>query len=289
MSARDSDEVYELLDFGAGRKLERFGRYVVDRPSQAADAAACQRPQLWEMADARFERDGNRLGQWTCIRSIEPRWYMNFDLLHLELKLSDSGQLGLFPEQVANWRWIAEEVRRASAIRVLNLFAYTGASTLAAAAAGAEVVHVDASSSAVAWARRNADASDLGNAPIRWMVEDVPKFVRRELARGNKYDAFILDPPAYGHGPRGQSWQLDSHLDELLANCSRLCDGQVRFLLVTCHSGRLGKASELLMYTAAQLPYLTTAGKLRNRDLYLLSSAGQKLHSGAAVWWSRTF
>ncbi|MEX0978866.1 MAG: class I SAM-dependent methyltransferase [Pirellulales bacterium] len=279
---------YELLDFGAGRKLERFGPYVLDRPSPAAEAAVRQLPHLWDQADARFERDGTPLGRWVCVEPIDDAWQVNFDLLHLELKLTDSGQVGVFPEQAANWRWIADEARRVGPIKVLNLFAYTGASTLAAAAAGAAVVHVDASSSAVARARRNAVTSNLKDLPIRWMIEDVLKFVRREVNRGNDYDALILDPPAYGHGPRGQSWQLDSHLDELLANCFKLCRGQERFLLLTCHSGRLGKARELLKYAAAQKPRLATTGRLCSSDLCLVSSAGQRLHCGATVWWSRT-
>jgi 23S rRNA (cytosine1962-C5)-methyltransferase len=279
---------YELLDFGAGRKLERFGPYVLDRPSPAAEAAARQLPHLWNQADARFERDGTPSGRWACARPIGSPWHLSFDSLHLELKLTDSGQVGIFPEQSANWRWIADEVRRVGPIKVLNLFAYTGASTLAAATAGAEVVHVDASSSAVAWARRNAVALNLKELPIRWMIEDVLKFVRREVSRGNSYDALILDPPAYGHGPRGQSWQLINHLDELLATCLQLCRGQERFLLLTCHSGRLAKASELLNYTAAQVPRLAATGKLCSGDLCLVSSAGQRLHCGASVWWSRT-
>ena len=279
---------YELLDFGAGRKLERFGPYVLDRPSPAAESAARQLPHLWNRADARFEREGTQSGRWTCPRPIDNPWHVNFDSLHLELKLTDSGQVGIFPEQSANWRWIADQVRRAGPIKVLNLFGHTGASTLAAAAAGAEVVHVDASSSAVAWARRNAAASNLKYVPIRWMIEDVLRFVCREVKRGKDYDALILDPPAYGHGPRGQSWQLDSHLDELLATCFELCRGKEQFLLLTCHSGRLGKASELLNYAAAQKPRLAMTGKLCSGDLGLASAAGQLLHCGAAVWWSHT-
>jgi 23S rRNA (cytosine1962-C5)-methyltransferase len=284
MSASDP---YELLDFGGGRKLERFGPHVLDRPSPAADRAARQRPQLWAQAAARYDRDDSQAGRWSCVRPIDSAWQVCFGSLSLELKLTDSGQLGVFPEQAANWQWLAERVRQAGAIKVLNLFAYTGAATLAAAATGAEVVHVDASASAVAWARRNADQSNLSVAPIRWMVEDVLKFARRQRNRGNFYDAIILDPPAYGHGPRGQSWKLESHLDELLATCLDLCRGEEQFFLLTCHSGRLGCASELLNYAIAQEPRLRASGKLSCRDLCLVSLAGQRLHCGASLRWSR--
>jgi 23S rRNA (cytosine1962-C5)-methyltransferase len=282
-----ASDQYELLDFGDGRKLERFGPYVLDRPSPAADRAARERPQLWAQAAARYDRDEGPAGHWSCARPLDSPWRIKFGTLSLELKLTDSGHLGVFPEQAGNWQWTAESVRQTGPVKVLNLFAYTGAATLAAAGVGAEIVHVDASVSAVAWARRNASASNLGRAPIRWIVEDVLKFVRRERTRGNFYDAVILDPPAYGHGPRGQSWKLESHLDELLATCLELCRGEEEFLLLTCHSGRLGCASELLNYAIAHAPRLGGSGTLSSRDLYLVSSAGKRLHCGASLRWSR--
>lgn len=281
-----ASEPYELLDFGAGRKLERFGPYLLDRPSPAAAGAVRRRGELWEQAAARYDRGDGRGGSWTCARAIDNPWHVNFGSSTLELKLTDFGHVGVFPEQASNWQWIADQARRAGPIKILNLFAYTGASTLAAAAAGAEVVHVDASAGAVAWARRNAGTSNLKNVPIRWIIEDAVKFVRRESKRGNTYDAVILDPPAYGHGPRGESWKLDNHLDELLVTSLDLCRPQARFLLLTCHSGPLGCASELLDYAAAQKPLLATAGKLSSGDLSLVSLSGERLHCGAAVRWS---
>jgi 23S rRNA (cytosine1962-C5)-methyltransferase len=213
---------------------------------------------------------------------------MRFGALVLELKLTDSGQVGVFPEQADNWSWIAGQVGQVGRIKVLNLFAYTGGATLAAAAAGAEVVHVDGAASAVAWARRNAAASGLDHLPIRWIVEDVVKFVGREGKRGNSYDGVILDPPAYGHGPRGQRWKLEDQLDGLLAAALDLCRGQPRFLLVTCHSGRLAQASELLDYAISREPRLAAGDRASGSDLYLVSSAGERLHCGAAVRWSRS-
>jgi 23S rRNA (cytosine1962-C5)-methyltransferase len=282
----DSDD-YELVDFGAGRKLERFGPYLLDRASPAANGAVRKRPQLWQPATARYRAGESSSGQWTSAQPIDDPWTVTFGPLALELKLTDAGHVGVFPEQAANWRWIADEVRRAGGIKVLNLFAYTGASTRAAAAAGAEVAHGDASAPTVAWARRNACASGLGGKPVRWIVEDARKFVRREVRRGNRYDAVILDPPAYGHGPQGESWKIDDHLDELLGLCAELCGEAQRFVLFTCHSGALARAGGLADYARAQWPGLRAAGTLTGDELYLVSSVGERLHCGASVRWSR--
>jgi 23S rRNA (cytosine1962-C5)-methyltransferase len=240
---------------------------------------------------ARYERCQGEQGRWTCARPIGQPWPVRFGSLVVELKLTDAGQVGVFPEQAANWQWIDGAVRRAiehcGQAKVLNLFAYTGASTLAAAAAGAEVAHVDAAAGVVAWARRNAQSCNLNSVPVRWIIEDVVEFVRREHVRGNRYDAIILDPPAYGHGPKGQSWKLDSHLDDLLTLCLELCHGHEQFLLLTCHSGQLGRAGELLKYAIAQRPQLRSEGELTSGDMWLDSSVGRRLHCGAAVRWCR--
>ena len=225
-----TSEGYELLDFGDGRRLERFGPLTLDRPCPAAETFARQCPAAWQAADARFERSDENEGQWTCRRELPPRWEIALGRLVLELKRTEFGHLGVFPEQVENWRWLAEQLadcpnlggEKPSRLRVLNLFAYTGGSTLAAAAAGAEVVHVDAARNIVAWARRNAELSGLANAPIHWIADDALKFVTRELRRGRRYDAVILDPPSYGHGPHGEVWRLAQHLPQLLELCGQL-------------------------------------------------------------------
>ncbi len=278
---------YQLLDFGSGRKLERFGRYLLDRPAAAAEGTLKRQAELWPQADARYERNPGQPGRWSSARAIDTAWSVRHGDLSFELKLSEFGHLGLFAEQVENWDWIARQVRAAARpIKVLNLFAYTGASTLAAAAAGAEVAHVDAAANVVAWARRNAQASHLGDKPIRWIAEDAVKFVRRELKRGVGYDAVMLDPPSYGHGPRGETWKLDEHLRPLLTMCRELTAQSPRFLLLTCHSGDLAFASPLLKYTRAQRPDLRETGKLSSHDLCLVSAAGERLHCGAAVRWN---
>jgi 23S rRNA (cytosine1962-C5)-methyltransferase len=283
MSASDS---YQLLDFGAGRKLERLGAYLLDRPSPAAAGARRQQPELWQAASARFQRRDDGLGVWQTSGPIDSPWNVAFGAFTLELKLTEFGHLGVFPEQASNWRWIAEQVRRLDRPKVLNLFAYTGASTLAAAAAGAEVVHVDAASNVVAWARRNAEASGLAAAPIRWIVDDAVKFVRRELKRGQRYDAVLLDPPAYGHGPAGQSWKLDAQLDELLAMCFELCRGRERFALLTCHSGDLANARGLLQYARERQPEWAGELNTKGTNMELATPSGARLTNGAAVRWS---
>lgn len=236
-----SDE-YQLLDFGEGRKLEQFGGVVLDRLCPAAEGAAPADRQLWKQPATRYQRTSGDKGVWQASGAAQPApWTIAHESFRLELKLTEFGHLGVFPEQAANWDWIGERVRQASGrIKVLNLFAYTGGSTLAAAAAGAEVVHVDAARSTVAWARRNAELSGGAEAPIRWIVEDALLFVRRELKRGNRYQAVILDPPSYGHGPKGEVWRLAEDLPELLSLCAELTAADRRFVLLSCHSPGFG-------------------------------------------------
>lgn len=283
MFASDS---YQLLDFGGGRKLESFGPHVLDRPSPSAEGARRQRPELWSTAAARFERRSDGAGVWEVQEALAAPWHISFGKFTLELKLTEFGHLGVFPEQADNWQWIAEQVHRTERPKVLNLFAYTGASTLAAAAAGAEVVHVDAAANVVAWARRNAEASGLAEAPVRWIVDDAVKFVRRELKRGQEYDAVLLDPPAYGHGPSGQSWKLAAHLDELMAMCFELCRGRERFVLLTCHSGELATANSLLRYARENQPAAAAELVAAGTEMELVTASGKRLHCGAAVRWS---
>jgi 23S rRNA (cytosine1962-C5)-methyltransferase len=260
---------YQLLDFGQGRKLERFGPWVLDRPSPAAEAVRMQDQGLWRQADARFERREEDAGSWQTFGDLPDRWTVAHGTMRFEISLTPFGHVGLFPEQAGNWNWLAEQLETSSRpLRLLNLFAYTGGSTLAAAA-GAEVVHVDSSRSAVAWARRNAALSGLETAPIRWIVEDAMKFVRRELRRGNRYDGFILDPPSYGHGPAGETWQVDEHLEELIERCIELTGGTPKLALATCHSP--GWPGELL---AKCLPGATPG------ELELVTPDGRRLQSG---------
>jgi len=286
---------YQLLDFGDGRRLERFGGVTLDRPCPAAEQIARADPAAWPQADARFDRSDSERGQWTCRRDLPERWTIAGGPLVLELKRTQFGHLGVFPEQADNWQWIAEQVRLAGQsrpaggprLRLLNLFAYSGGSTLAATAAGAEVVHVDAARNIIAWARRNAALSRLADAPIHWIVDDAMKFVKRELRRGSLYDAVILDPPSYGHGARGEVWRLSRDLPRLLALCHGLTAGRLRFILLTCHTpdfepSRLaGMMAEVLGPAPADRRRSPEAASLS-----LLSASGRTLPSGSMVKWS---
>lgn len=278
---------YELLDFGGGRKLERFGPYVLDRPSPAARRRRRRCPNRWIHADARFERIRGQQGRWVPKDGLPSQWLVQYDSLCLLLKPSPVGHLGLFPEHAANWDWIAQRCRRASrSLKILNLFAYTGGATLVAAAHGAAVTHVDAAQNIVRWARDNAQQSRLTDAPIRWITEDAVKFVRRELRRQNRYDAVILDPPSYGHGPKGESWKIDRDLSELLAMCAELLERREAFLLLTCHSPSIDASA--LKRLAQETGLNDPAGVLNISSLGPKTAGGRQLPCGISLRWQET-
>jgi 23S rRNA (cytosine1962-C5)-methyltransferase len=243
-----ADDGYHLLDAGDGRRLERFGSRVVDRPAPSvADVARRADGDAWRAADLRFDRDRGWTGPAT-----EP-WLLAVDGVTLDLRPTAAGQVGLFPEHVQAWPWLRERVAMRVAARaapevlrsppenlepgpeILSLFAYTGATTLALAAAGARVAHVDASRPAVAWARRNAELSDSTERPIRWIVDDALTYTRREGRRGRRYAGVVLDPPTFGHGPAGSRWALVDALDELLEACAAVAEPDA-FVLLTAHA-----------------------------------------------------
>lgn len=274
-----SPDQYQLLDFGSGRKLERFGEHVVDRPAPAAGDAAPHSPDLWSQADAVFERSATSEGCWNVRRQPED-WIVRCGQLAFELRLGASGQVGLFPEHAVNWQWLARRLEKLPRAKVLNLFAYTGGTTLAAAQAGAEVVHVDASTAAIATARRNAQLSGLAERPIRWIEDDVLTLVRREIRRENRYQAIILDPPSYGHGPKGQPWKLASHLDELLTGLAMLIDRQDGCVLLSCHTPGYGPWDLVAALEAA------LGSSTRGAPLELIAADGRRLPSGSGAVWT---
>ena len=279
-----SPDQYQLLDFGDGRRLESFGPWRLDRPCPTAEATPRTDARAWRRTDARFDRAGDEDGRWSGAEQMPEQWTIAHGTARLELKCGPFGHVGVFAEQAANWDWIAEQVEASpKPLKALNLFAYTGGSTLAAAAAGAEVVHVDAARNTVAWARRNAERSGLADAPIRWIAEDAMRFVRRELKRGNMYDAVILDPPSYGHGPRGEVWQISSHLAPLVAMCGQLTAGRRRFMLLTCHTPGVGP-DELAEMLVASLG--TSAGLATAARMTLRAATGAELPSGVAATWT---
>ena len=227
---------YHLLDSGHFEKLEQVGPYRLRRPAPQAIWQPSH-PALWKTADAHYHRSRTGGGHWTYRTPLPESWTVRFHGLTMKIKLTHFGHLGLFAEQGPNWDWIRRQVRGAKGrVRVLNTFAYTGGSTLAAASAGAHVVHLDAARGIVAWARENAALSRLADRPIRWLIEDVSKFVARELRRGNRYEAIILDPPSFGRGSKGEVWKFEQHLPRLLAQCRRLLSDAPRFVLLSAHT-----------------------------------------------------
>lgn len=242
---------YGLVDSGGGRKLERFGAILVDRP----EPQALWRPGLaegeWRRAHAVFSASGedDEKGRWRVDRPVPESWPVRVDAGHggaatMLCRLAGLWHLGLFPEQLPHWQWMAE---RLGAIRphlagepprVLNLFGYTGAASLIAAAAGAHVTHVDASKKAVGWARENQAASGLADKPVRWIVDDAQKFVAREVRRGRTYHLILVDPPKFGRGPEGETWDLFPHLPGLLDNCARLLEERHSAMILTVYAIR---------------------------------------------------
>ena len=261
---------YELLDSGNGSKLERFGIYSFVRPEHQAVWRPALDRQVWDNAQASFiatnEESG---GHWRFRVPIPETWLMNYHGLVFKARPANSRHLGVFPEQAAHWDWISQRIKEAGGdVNVLNLFGYTGVATLAAAKAGARVTHVDASKKAISQARENQSLSGLDAAPIRWIVDDVLKFVRREARRGTRYAGIILDPPKFGRGPKGEVWEFFDMLPELLREIRPLFQEAPLFLVITAYAIR---ASALTLYYAVDemmngLTGKTTAGELITRE-----------------------
>jgi 23S rRNA (cytosine1962-C5)-methyltransferase len=228
---------YQLIDAGDGRRLERFGDVVVDRPAPDADEPV-RDADAWRAADLTFDREHG----WTAPHGAVPEsWDLEDGDLRFELRPTATGQVGLFPEQAPTRAWVRDAIDRLpSPPSVLNLFAYTGAMTLSVAAAGASVVHVDGARPAIAWARRNAGLSGLADRPIRWIVDDAEGFVAREGRRGRRYDGIVLDPPSYGHGAGGRTWRLEERLAGLLTGCMSLTGRDPAFVVLTAHTPGFG-------------------------------------------------
>jgi len=288
--------MFELIDFGEGRRLERFGAFLLDRPAAGTEGVARDAGSLsrWSQASARFEQISGssfpQRGRWVPEGALPETWTVEFGPVRFELKPTEFGHLGVFPEQAENWRWVDQQVRHSRKEnadptrrpKVLNLFAYTGGSTMAAAAAGAEVVHVDSARGTVAWARRNAELSGLADAPVRWIAEDARRFVNRELARGNRYDAVILDPPSYGHGPKGQSWKLERDLPALLSESISLLGDHPMFVLLSCHTPGINHAIAGRMLEDA-INSARRSGQISSGELSLEATSGRRLPCGVVA------
>ena len=234
---------YELLDMADGEKLEKWGEYILIRPDPQIIWKERKNPKLWNMAHARYIRSNTGGGHWEILKKINDSWKIKYKDLTFNIKPMGFKHTGLFPEQSVNWDYmidkISKRVREKKEVRVLNLFAYTGGATLACLFAGASVCHVDSSQGMTNWAKENVASSMLNNKPVRFIVDDVIKFVRREIRRNNKYDAIIMDPPSYGRGKKGEVWSIEKDFNELITLCSNLLSNDPLFLLVNTYTGGL--------------------------------------------------
>ena len=229
---------YRLIDTSNGEKLEYWGEYLLRRPDPQAIWTNCEKTPLWSKADAVYHRSKSGGGSWEFKnKKLPERWTVKYKDLTFNIKPMGFKHTGLFPEQAVNWDWFSGLIKHANRpIRVLNLFAYTGGATVAALNAGAEVVHVDASKGMVSWAKENVISSGLADRNVRYIVDDVKKFVAREIRRGRQYDAVIMDPPSYGRGPSGELWQIENELYPLLESCVSLLSDKPLFFLINAYT-----------------------------------------------------
>jgi 23S rRNA (cytosine1962-C5)-methyltransferase len=286
--AHDWNE-YELLDAGDGEKLERWGSYVLRRPDPQAIWPKGN-DSRWERADARYERSSDGGGKWIKKPNMRGEWTVSYRELVFRVECMGFKHTGLFPEQSENWKWIGEKIRSADKpVRVLNLFAYTGGATVAAAASGADVCHVDSSKGMNERAKENARLSGLLDAPIRFITDDAMKFVEREIRRGRTYEAIILDPPSFGRGPKGEIWKIEQNLFPLLRNIVRLLSDRAIFVLVNSYTTGLSPAvirNALVLSTEES--ERTKGGVISSFELGLHASARDIiLPCGASGRWER--
>lgn len=277
---------YELLDSGDGRKLERFGKYTLIRPEAEAIWTPNVGKKEWEKAAAEFvataEENG---GHWTFKQKLPESWMVRYKHLKFKLQPSGSKQVGIFPEQATQWDWIGEVIRQSGRpLKVLNLFGYTGAATLAAASAGASVTHLDASKKVIGWGKENQELSGLQDRPIRWILDDALKFVQREQRRDSFYDGIILDPPKFGRGPKGEVWEFFKLLPNLLADCKHILTAKPAFLLLTAYAV---KASAATLFNAVDELMAGFTGNTEAGEV-VIQESGAKRQLSMAVFarWS---
>ncbi len=274
---------YELVDSGDGEKLERFGEYILRRPDPQALWKKGFDEKIWKEASAFFLRTGES-GKWKKKENMTNEWFVEMGNLKFLIKPTAFKHTGLFPENEPNWNWIKEKIKDAKRpIKVLNLFGYTGGATLAALSAGAEVTHIDGSKSAITWAKQNAEASKLIDEKVRWIEEDARKFVAREIKRGNKYDAIIMDPPAFGHGANNEVWKIEEDLTKLLDACEQILSENPLFVLINGYAAGYSATA----YENSLLPLVKKfGGNIESGELTIEESkSGRLLPAGIFARW----
>jgi len=271
---------YELLDTGDGQTLERLGPYTLIRPEPQAIWSPTLSQSFWNAADAvMVPTSGEHGGYWEYKQPIQQPWTVNYKGLKSEIRLSKSRHIGVFPEQAAHWDWIEEQIRSTGRqLRVINLFGYTGMATAAAARAGANITHVDASKHAVTWASRNLDLSGLGDAPVRWLVEDARKYLKREARRKSLYDGIILDPPKFGRGPSGKVWEYFEDISGLLSLCRKVLTQDPKFICLTSYAIQ---ASALVPHQALHEIIKEFGGTITSGELVSVDKSGGRILSHA--------
>ena len=290
MWCADGWKEYELIDTSDGERLERWGQYILIRPDPQIIWKGCAASSLWKKAHGIYRRSSSGGGAWIK-NEMPPQWSIRYgERLTFLLRPMGFKHTGLFPEQAANWEWFSGLIRRAKErepgreVRVLNLFAYTGGATMAAADAGASVVHVDAAKGMVAQAKENARLCGLAEAPIRYIVDDCKKFVEREIRRGNRYDGIIMDPPSYGRGPGGEVWKLEDSVDELISLAAGLLSDKALFFLVNFYT--TGLSPMTMSYIVDLKVKKTHGGRTEAGELGLpVTTTGSPLPCGASARW----
>jgi 23S rRNA (cytosine1962-C5)-methyltransferase len=277
---------YEVLDTSNGEKLERWGDYFLVRPDPQVLWDTPKKLRQWKKPNGHYHRSHKGGGQWEFF-DLPKTWDIQYKELKFHLQPFSFKHTGLFPEQAVNWDWFSDKIRKANRpIKVLNLFAYTGGATLAAAAAGASVTHVDASKGMVNWAKENAQLSGLREKPIRWLVDDCVKFVEREIRRGNHYDGIIMDPPSYGRGPKGEIWKIEEKIYPFIELCTKILSDDPLFFLVNSYTTGLQPA--VLTYMLETQVAAKFGGKVVSDEIGLpVSSNGLVLPCGASGRWEK--
>lgn len=277
---------YEVIDCSGGEKLERWGQYILVRPDPQVIWDTPKIHKDWKHKNGHYHRSNRGGGEWEFF-DLPEQWNIRYHSLTFHLKPFHFKHTGLFPEQAVNWDWFSAKIKHTERpIKILNLFAYTGGATLAAAAAGASVTHVDASKGMVTWAKENAASSGLSDAPIRWIVDDCVKFVKREIRRGNHYDAIIMDPPSYGRGPGGEIWKIENSIHNLIHLCAQLLSDEPLFFLINSYTTGLQPA--VLSYML-NLELKNFHGIVESQEIGLpVTSNGFILPCGASGRWERS-